>query len=54
MRRNRPGGSGQGFTFYSPPLSPQNTTSESTTEPESLTTTSSTTVVSRRYARMLV
>jgi hypothetical protein len=51
MRRNRPTNAARGFTLYSPSSSTHNTTSESTTEPESTAITSSGSVVSRRYRK---
>ncbi len=51
MRRNHSSNSARGFTLYSSSASLQNTTSESPTEPESVTPTSSGTMVSRRYVK---
>jgi hypothetical protein len=48
-RRNRPAHVASAFPLYSPSPSPQGTTSESTTEPESILTNSSGTFVARRY-----
>jgi len=53
MRRNPPASTARGLTLYSPSVSTQNTTSESATEPESITTTTSSgIVVSRRYRKI--